>query len=213
MENVLLATEMVQRFGKSNISKRGLLKVYLRKAFDSVSWDFIIQIFRTADFPPIFTNWIVQCITTTSFSIKVNGELCGFFRGSRGLKQGDPLPPCLFIMAMEVYSNMINSSFDAGLIGFHLLGRNPKVSHLVFAEDIIILFDGTAGSLQGIASYLGSFQRLSGLSMNKHKTDLFTAGLNSEEAESLNIFGFQMGSLPIRYLCLPLLHRKLRKAD
>lgn len=58
VENVLLATELVQGFGQTNISKRGLLKVDLRKAFDSVSWEFLIQILKVADFPPIFTNWI-----------------------------------------------------------------------------------------------------------------------------------------------------------
>lgn len=66
-----------------------LIKVDLRKAFDSVNWDFIIQILRTADFPPVFINWISQCLTTTSFSINVNGELCGFFKGTRGLRQGE----------------------------------------------------------------------------------------------------------------------------
>lgn len=89
VENVLLATEMVQGFNRADISKRGLLKVDLRKAFDSVNWDFIIQILRTADFPPVFINWISQCLTTTSFSIDVNGELCGFFKDTRGLRQGE----------------------------------------------------------------------------------------------------------------------------
>lgn len=148
VENVLLATEMVQGFGNSNISKRGPLKVDLRKAFDCVNWNFILQILETADFPPLFVNWISQCLTSTSFSINVNGELCGFFKGTRGLRQGDPMSPSLFVMAMEVYSNLLNSGFDSGLIGFHPLGRNPKVTHLAFADDIIILFDGKGSSLQ-----------------------------------------------------------------
>ncbi|XP_024004813.1 uncharacterized protein LOC112081968 [Eutrema salsugineum] len=213
VENVLLATEMVHGFGKSNASKRGLLKVDLRKAFDSVNWGFIIEILRAADFPPVFILWIEECISTTTFSINVNGELCGFFKGTRGLRQGDLLSPSLFVIAMEAYSNLLNASFESGRIGYHPLGRNPKISHLAFADDIIILFDGTANSLQGISSSLDHFQRLSGLSINKDKTDLLTAGLNPDEAESLNMFGFRSGSLPIRYLGLPLLHRKLRKAD
>ncbi|XP_024004020.1 uncharacterized protein LOC112081493 [Eutrema salsugineum] len=213
VENVLLATEMVHGFGNANVSRRGLLKVDLRKAFDSVNWDFIIQILKAAEFPPTYTSWIAECITTTSFSINVNGELCGFFKGTRGLRQGDPLSPSLFVIAMEVYSNILNARFDSGSIGYHPLARNPKISHLAFADDIIILFDGSANSLQGISSSLDQFQSLSGLGMNKDKTDLFSAGLNPDEAESLNMFGFRKGSLPIRYLGLPLLHRKLRKSD
>lgn len=116
-------------------------------------------------------------------------------------------------MAMEVYTNLINKYFKESLIRYHPLGRNPKISHLAFADDILILFDGTAHSLQGIASSLDSFKSLYGLSMNKEKTEVFTTGLNPEEAKYLNNFGFQRGSLPLRYLGLPLLHRKLRKAD
>lgn len=129
------------------------------------------------------------------------------------MRQGDPLSPSLFVMAIEVYFNLLNSRFEEGIIGYHPLGRNPKISHLTFTDDIIILFDGTSSSHQGITSSLDSFQSLSGLSMNRDKTNLFTAGLNPEESKSLNIFGFQRGSLPIGYLGLPLLHRKLRKAD
>ncbi|CAA7030815.1 unnamed protein product [Microthlaspi erraticum] len=213
VDNVLLATEMVQGFQNSNITKRGLLKVDLRKAFDCVNWDFILHILLTADFPPLFVNWISQCLTTSSFSISVNGDLCGFFKGTRGLRQGDPLSPSLFVIAMEAYSNLLTSAFDSCSIGYHPLGRNPKITHLAFVDDIVIFFDGKGSSLQGISSTLEDFKQLSGLCMNREKTDLFLAGLNPEESEALNIFGFQKGSLPIRYLGLPLLHRKLRKAD
>lgn len=204
VENVLLATEMVQGFNRANISSRGLLKVDLKKVFDSVKWDFILQILRTADFPPVFINWISECLTTTSFSVNVNGELCGFFQGTRGLRQGDPISPSLFVIAMEAFSNLLNSGFETGLIGLHPLGRNPKVTHLAFADDIIIMFDGKGTSLNGIAQSLNQFKLLSGLDMNKDKTDLFLAGLNIEEAEALNTFGVRRGSLPIRYLGLPL---------
>lgn len=88
VKNVMLATEMVEGFNRSNISKRGFLKVDLRKSFDSVNWEFIIVIFRAADIPSRFTNWIAQCITTTFFSINVNGVLCGYFKGTNGLSQG-----------------------------------------------------------------------------------------------------------------------------
>lgn len=213
VENVLLASEMVQGFNRGNISPRGLLKVDLRKAFDSVNWEFILSVLEASDFPHSFSNWIRQCLTTTSFSIKVNGALCGYFKGNRGLRQGDPLSPPLFVMAMEVFGNLLISKFDEGRIGYHPLGRQPKITHLAFADDVMLFFDGKASSLQEINNILDRFQSLSGLSMNTDKTSLFHAGLNQVEADSLATFGFQPGSFPLRYLGLPLLHRKLRKAD
>lgn len=126
-----------------------------------------------AEFPSRFFNWIEQCITTTSFSINVNGSLCGYFKGCRGLQQRDPLFPTLFVMAMEVLSNLLQSKFAKGSIGFHPLGKYPTVSYLVFANDIIIFFDGKSSSLQGIASSLEYFQNIFVLCMNIHKTSIF----------------------------------------
>ncbi|KAL1218351.1 putative ribonuclease H protein [Cardamine amara subsp. amara] len=116
-------------------------------------------------------------------------------------------------MAMEVLGNLLQSKFASGSIGLHPLGRSPTVSHLAFADDIMIFFDGNTSSLENIAASIDTFQEISGLSMNRDKTAIFHVGLNLEEAQYLNNQGFQSGSLPIKYLGLPLQHRKLRKAE
>lgn len=183
---MLLATEMVHGFDRASITPRELLRVDLHKAFDSVTWDFISQVLEAADFPPIFSNWIMQCLTTTSFSINVNGELCGYFKGRRGLHQGDPLSPPLFLLAMEIFANLLSVKYEADAIGYHPLGRNPKISHLDFSDDIMLFFDGKDSSLQEITYTLDRFQLLSGLMMNKEKTSLFHAGMNQSEADSLS---------------------------
>ncbi|KAL1225687.1 putative ribonuclease H protein [Cardamine amara subsp. amara] len=213
VENVLLATELVQGFNHKSITSRGLLQVDLRKAFDSVSWDFIIHVLQSFGFPPLYINWIRQCITTPSFSITVNGDLCGFFQGKKGLRQGDPISPFLFVMAMEVFGEMLKSKYASNDIGYHPLGLNPAVTHLAFADDVMIFFDGAAPSPQGISDTLHHFHHLSGLAMNRDKTTIFLAGLKQHEMDIISNFGFRYGSMPIRYLGLPLLHRKLRKAD
>lgn len=213
VENVLLATEMVHGFGSKNSSPRGLLKVDIRKAFDSVSWPFILQILEAAEFSSIFVSWIKNCITTTSFSINVNGELCGYFQGKCGLRQGDPISPALFIIAMEAFTSLISGKFDDGQIGYHPLGINPKVSHLCFADDLMIFFDGKRSSLDGIADALEEFRGLSGLGLNKDKTSLFHSGLDDQEVTAVSTSGFQQGVFPIRYLGLPLHSRRLRKSE
>ncbi|KAL1211211.1 putative ribonuclease H protein [Cardamine amara subsp. amara] len=138
---------------------------------------------------------------------------CGYFKASRGLRQGDPLSPTLFVMAMEVLGNLLQSKFALGSIELHPLGRSPTVSHIAFADDIMIFFDGKNFSLQSIVASLEIFQKISGLTMNKNKTVIFHVGLNLEEVQSINNQGFQTESLPIKYLGLPLQHKKLRKAE
>lgn len=65
---------------------RYALKVDLMKAYDSVRWDFLFAVLRVLDFPERVVTWITECVTTTRFSISINGELHGFFAGGRGLR-------------------------------------------------------------------------------------------------------------------------------
>ncbi|KAG7587002.1 Reverse transcriptase domain [Arabidopsis thaliana x Arabidopsis arenosa] len=212
-ENVLLASEIVEGYGRKNIGPRGMLKVDLRKAFDSVSWDFIIETMKAMHFPGKFIGWISQCISTPQFSVSVNGLSAGYFKSSRGLRQGDPISPYLFVLAMEVFSRLMSSCFSAGFIKFHPKTEELDISHLMFADDVMIFFDGSSSSLESISDTMGLFASWSGLKMNCEKTQLFVAGLDQNEASLFTNSGFASGSLPIRYLGLPLMSRKLRVSE
>ena len=213
VENVLMATQLIQGYNWKKISKRSVLKVDLKKAFDSINWSYIVLILRALGFPDSFVNLIYQCISTTRFSVAINGELCGYFKGARGLRQGDPLSPYLFVLAMEVFSQMINKEFAAGTIGYHTATSNPSVTHLAFADDIMIFFGGHYSFLQQILATMDRFASWSGLTVNRSKSELYTAGLNQVETMDMMSLGFSNGSLPVRYLGLPLMHRKLRVCD
>ena len=143
----------------------------------------------------------------------INGELCGYFKGSKGLRQGDPLSPYLFVLCIEVFSQLLNSKYADGAIGHHPNAVNPCVSHLAFADDIMVFFDGERSSLQNISNTFDTFSGWSGLELNRMKTELYTAGLTQNETYELSGLGFTLGSLPVRYLGLPLMHRKLRLPD
>ncbi|KAG7579142.1 Reverse transcriptase domain [Arabidopsis thaliana x Arabidopsis arenosa] len=212
-ENVLLATEMVHGYNWKNISPRGMLKVDLRKAFDSVRWDFVIAAMRALAIPKRFINWVYQCISTPTFTVSVNGCNGGFFKSTKGLRQGDPLSPYLFVLAMEVFSNLLHSRYAAGYIHYHPKASDLNISHLMFADDVMIFFDGGSSSLHGICETLDDFASWSGLKVNKDKSQLFHAGLDQIECNATVAYGFPLGTLPIRYLGLPLMCRKLRIAE
>lgn len=111
---------------------------------------------------------------------------------------------------MEVFSNLLKSRFDAGYINYHPKTTSLSISHMMFADDIVVFFDGGCSSLHGTSEVLDDFASWSGLEVNKDKTKLFLAGQDPSEARSFQAFGFPMG---IRYLGLPLMCRKLRIAE
>lgn len=213
LENVLLATEIIQGYNKKDVAPSAMLKVDLRKAFDSVRWDFIITTLKAINLPEKFIGWIFECISTASFSISVNGQSNGFFRNTKGLRQGDSLSPLLFVLAMEVFSGLLQSRYESGYISYHPKTANLEISHLMFADDVMIFFDGNSSSLHGIYETPEDFAGWSGLHMNREKTQLFHAGLSQPESTALASYGFTPGSLPIRYLGLPLMSRKLKISE
>lgn len=212
-ENVLLATDLVKGYNTQALSPRGMLKADLRKAFDCVRWDFILSSLRALAIPESYISLISECLSTSSFSVTVNGASGGFFKSTKGIRQGDPLSPYLFVLAMEALSRLLLSRYEAGNIGYHPGTAPLKISHLMFADDVMVFFDGTSNSLHGIAKCLDDFASWSGLHMNKSKTELFTSGVDQRESNAITGYGFASGKLPIRYLGLPLMSRKMKISE
>lgn len=212
-ENVLLATDLVNGYNTQASSPRGMLNMDLRKAFDSVRWDFILAALRAIAISETYIELIVECLSTASFTISVNGISGGFFKSTKGIRHGDPLSPYLFVLAMECLSRLLLSRYESGSIGFHPNTDRLRLSHLMFTDDVMIFFDGCANSLHGISECLDDFASWSSLHMNASKTELFTSGLELIESTAVARYGFPSGQLPIRYLGLPLMSRKLRISE
>ena len=214
MENVLLVSELVKGYHKDVVSSRCVMKIDIAKAFGSVKWEFVLKSLRALGFPERFIHWIELCVCTPSFSVQVNGELAGFFQSKRGLRQGCALSPYLFVICMNVLSNMLDKAVERKEIGYHPRCRNILLTHLCFADDLLVFTDGTRRSIAGILRIFADFEVISGLKINLEKTVLYMAGQTVEqEAETLASFPFASGQLPVRYLGLPLLTKRMTVSD
>lgn len=86
MENIHLAQELLRQYNRKRVAPRCLLNIDLQKAYDSISWNFLKGVLVGMDFPPRFIDWVMECITTPSYPIALNGSLHGFIKGRKGLR-------------------------------------------------------------------------------------------------------------------------------
>ncbi|WZZ48529.1 hypothetical protein YC2023_048636 [Brassica napus] len=192
-----------------NGTKRITLKVDIAKAFDTLSWDFLFSCLNGLQLPSEFISWLRTCICTTSFTVGYNGSVNGFFKGTRGLRQGDPLSPYLFVIALNNLSLMLNRAAQEMHFNYHHNCPNSRLTHLCFADDLLIFMDGSLESVQAVLQVLREFESRSGLSVSVHKTSFFASGLSAAETDLIQFStGMAMGSLPVRYLGVPLCTKK-----
>ncbi|KAL0401481.1 UNVERIFIED_CONTAM: hypothetical protein Slati_4178000 [Sesamum latifolium] len=128
-ENIMIAQELFTGYNRKKFPP----------SFDSVDWKFLEATLRVFNFPARFKAWIMECVSTVIFSISLNGSTHGFFKGARGLQQGDPLSPYLFVLVMEMLNLMIRIRIQqCGLFSYHWRCKDLELVMLSFADDLLL---------------------------------------------------------------------------
>jgi len=157
------------------------------------------------NFPPQFCGWIRECILTPRYSVKINGQLHSFFPEGRGLRQGDPLSPYLFILVMQVLQGIVKHHSRGLDFQYHWKCEQTKLAMLMFADDLLLFSHGDPSSISIMKSCLEHFSSLSSLVANPSKSDCFVLCKDPSLREAIyNASGFRRGSLPMHYLGVPL---------
>lgn len=119
-------------------------------------------------------DWIMTCVSSASFSINVNGELHGFFKGERGLRQGDPMSPYLFTLVMEVLTLLLTRNVkESSNFKFHPKCETLDIINLCFADDLIKFSYGNVDSVKVLMNALNEFTSYSGLKPSLPKSTVF----------------------------------------
>lgn len=147
VENTVLASEIVNGYHKNRGSKKITIKVDIAKAFDTLSWDFLLSALESLDLPDHFIRLLKACLWTTSFMVGYNGTVSNFLKGKRGFRQGDPLSLYLFVIAMNYLSLMLDKEARPGNLSYHHQCQKTNLTHLSFADDLLIFIDGSMESV------------------------------------------------------------------
>ena len=159
-------------------------KVDFAKAYDSVRWDYLLDILQAFGFGSTWCNWIRGTFTYANTSILVNGSPTKEFSLHRGLRQGDPLAPYLFILVMESLHLSFSRAIADGLFKGLSLSGSLQLTHLFYADDAMFLGEWSHSNLHGIVTILKSFYLASGLQINLNKSQLLGVGVSQIEVEN-----------------------------
>lgn len=161
-------------------------------------------------FPSKFIQWIMQCVQTVTYSIVINGESIIPFNASKVLRQGDPISPYLFVVAMEYLSRSLSTLKDNKSFAYHPRCAKLGVSHLCFTDDLLLFARGDLKSVSTLMECFEIFSQASGLQANMGKSSICFGGIsNAEKERIIHHTGLSLGQLPLKYLGILLSTKKL----
>jgi hypothetical protein len=199
-----MAVQLACRWLYSSHCSAVLVKIDIAKAFDSVSWEFLLQLLTYMGFPLRWREWIAMLLSTASTRVIVNGRPGRKIWHARGLRQGDPLSPMLFVLVMEVVNAMISAADARGVLQPLPTPRIRSRASL-YADDLVIFLSPVASDLRCIREILCLFADATGLVTNTEKCSISPIRCTDEDvATVLEAFPGRIVSFPCTYLGIPL---------
>ncbi|GKV45602.1 hypothetical protein SLEP1_g52666 [Rubroshorea leprosula] len=172
MDGVVIANEVIDEVKKKK-KDAFLFKIDFEKAYDKVSRRFLEFMLQKTGFSNTWRKWIMECLSSSMVSVLVNGSPTRQFTISRGLQQGDPLSPLLFLIIAEGINGLVLNVVDKGLLeGVEVGDKGFKVTHLQYADDTLLFGTVTDENVWAMKSILRTFELVSGLKINFNKSQL-----------------------------------------
>jgi mannosylglycoprotein endo-beta-mannosidase len=202
-DNFLYVENLATRFHKSKIPAL-LLKLDIRKAFDSISWEYMLGHLQRRGFPPRFRDWVAALFTSASSRVLLNGIASVPILHGRGLRQGDSLSPLLFVIAIDPLAQILEKASHLDLL-HKLRGRGTILRTSLFADDAAVFVAPIKEDLQNLAPILHRFGLVTGLCTNFNKSSEVPIRCGNIDLEDvLEGIPVTRASFPLRYLGLPL---------
>ncbi|XP_057785445.1 uncharacterized protein LOC131002988 [Salvia miltiorrhiza] len=204
---IMLGSEGFNCMNRTNHGSNMACKIDIKKAFDTMSWDFIFKVLRVMGFQDTFISWISLIFHSARISILYNGRLSGYFPCTRGVRQGDPLSPIIFGIAEDVLSHLIiNCVTSRHLIPMSFSRSMNFPTHLLYADDVLLFCKASRRNAKKIKHILEYYASISGQVCSLEKSRIyFSKGVTTPMKRGISqVLGFTQGGDRVLYLGSPL---------
>ncbi|KAL9659004.1 hypothetical protein QQ045_028263 [Rhodiola kirilowii] len=207
-DNIIAAHELIHYLRTRGSQKicYFALKLDISKAYDRVEWDYLEMMMRKLGFPEKWIRLVMNCVVSVSYVIRVNGMVTEEITPGRGIRQGDPLSPFLFLICTEWLSMKVNEYQKRGkLNGIKICRGAPEVTHLLFADDSLFFLRAKMKNAENLRRILSEYEMLSGQKVNLSKSEIYFGGnvTDDERRRICELLGVRQVSFMSRYLGLP----------
>jgi hypothetical protein len=206
-DNALIAQECLHTIRRQKGKKPFFaLNIDMMKAYDRVEWGYLHGCLLKLGFHVSWIDSVMRCVTRVWYAVKVNGDLTQPVIPSRGIRQGDPISPYLFLLCTEGLSCLLHEKEASGqLQGIRNGRRGPPISHLLFADDSIFFAKSDSHSVEALVSTLDVYCKGSGQKVNHDKSTIFFGNSCDGALKSgvMNLIGVHNEDLQDTYLGMP----------
>lgn len=207
-DNVLVAFELIHSMKQKKRGYEGgvALKLDISKAYDRVDWKYLQQRLYAMGFDGKYIKWMMLYVTTVQYAVCFNGRLWGPIHPQRGLRQGNPISPYLFLLSAEGLSKSLTEAVTANAIsGWRIFPTAPAISHLLFANDSFLFFKASNEEAARVKALLNEYKFLNGHAMNFQKSGVFFSAnvRRDKQMEIAEVLGVYNDLGEGKYLGLP----------
>ncbi|KAL0863670.1 hypothetical protein Bca101_042788 [Brassica carinata] len=207
-DNITIAHEMIHSLGRSqdNNSEKMVVKTDMSKAYDRVEWGYLRSLMCALGFDQKWINWVMKCVSSVTFSVLINDQPHGVIIPQRGLRQGDPMSPGLFVLCSEGLTHLLSKAErDETILGIKFGVNGPSVNQLLFADDCLFACQANEEQSDRLIRTIKRYEAVTGQMLNPSKSSIiFGKGVQEGEKNRVkHLLGIETEGGMEKYLGLP----------